>query len=172
MSDFDDFDKQEDEEETKEVNKKKVLLFLLPALIAIGIAVGLYHTFESSFNATQGIPYKILEQNESDKQQSIIFYDLPEITAPVKNAQGENDIVSIKIGIELSNPEDVKKIEILLPRIYDIILAHTRELRTEEISGSEGLYWLKQELLYRLNLAASPVKIENINFKSFDIQKK
>lgn len=171
MSDFEDFDKQ-DEEEIKEVNKKKVLLFLLPALIAIGIAVGLYHTFESSFNTTQGMPYKILEQNESDKKQSIVFYDLPEITTPVRNAQGENDIVSIKISIELNNPEDVKKIEILLPRIYDIILSHTRELRTEEISGSEGLYWLKQELLYRLSLAVAPIKIENINFKSFDIQKK
>lgn len=172
MSDFDDFDKQDDEEEQKEVNKKKILLFLLPALIAIGIAVGLYHTFESSFSSTQGLPYQVLEQNESDKKQSIIFYDLPEITAPVRNAVGDNDIVSIKLSIELSNVEDVKKIEILLPRIYDIILAHTRELRSEEISGSEGLYWLKQELLYRLKLATAPIKIENINFKSFDIKKK
>lgn len=171
MAEFDDLDTQ-DEEETKEVNKKKILLFLLPGLIAIGIAVGLYHTFDSSFNDSKGVPYGVLEQTEEEKKQSIIFYDLPEITAPIRNMQGENDIVSIKLGIELSNPEDVKKIEVLLPRIYDIILAHTRELRTEEVNGSEGLYWLKQELLYRLKLAAAPIKIENINIKNFDIQKK
>lgn len=171
MAEFDDLDTQ-DEEETKEVNKKKILLFLLPGLIAIGIAVGLYHTFDSSFNDSKGVPYGVLEQTEEEKKQSIIFYDLPEITAPIRNMQGENDIVSIKLGIELSNPEDVKKIEVLLPRIYDIILAHTRELRTEEVTGSEGLYWLKQELLYRLKLAAAPIKIENINIKNFDIQKK
>lgn len=171
MAEFDDLDTQ-DEEETKEVNKKKILLFLLPGLIAIGIAVGLYHTFDSSFNDSKAVPYGILEQTEGEKKQSIIFYDLPEITAPIRNMQGGNDIVSIKLGIELSNPEDVKKIEVLLPRIYDIILAHTRELRTEEVNGSEGLYWLKQELLYRLKLAAAPIKIENINIKNFDIQKK
>lgn len=171
MAEFDDLDKLDDDEEHTEVNKKKILLFLLPALIAIGIAVALYHTFESSYNDIQGLPYKILEQNEENKQ-NIIFYDLPEITAVLRNSEGKNDLVSFKISIELSNKEDIQKIEVLLPRFYDTILAHTRELRTEEVSGTNGLYWLKEELLYRLKLVANPIKITDINFKSFDIQKK
>lgn len=175
MAETDDIDKLEDEDEEEKkdhVNKKKILLFLLPALIAIGIAVGLYHTFDSSYNDIESLPYNVLEQDIGNNKQSIIFYDLPEITAPIMNASGENDIVGFKITMELSSQEDVKKIEILLPRFYDIILAHTRELRSEEVSGAEGLYWLKEELLYRLNLAATPVKIANISFKSFDIKKK
>lgn len=173
MAELDDFDKiEEDDDNPKEVNKKKILLFILPALIAIGLAVGLYHTFESSFNDVKGLPYNVLEQNNGEKKQSLVFYDLPEISATVKSSNGENSIANFKISIELTNIEDVKKIETLLPRFYDIILAHTQNLHAEEISGSEGLYWLKQELLYRINLAAAPIKIENINFKSFDIQKK
>lgn len=174
MAEIDDFDRQDEEEEEskKKVNKKKILLFLVPALIAIGIAVGLYHTFGSSYNDIDSLPYDVLEQDGAEGKQSTIFYDLPEITAPLQNAEGGNDIVSFKLSMELTSQEDVKKIEILLPRFYDLILAHTRELRSEEVSGSEGLYWLKEELLYRMNLAAAPIKIANINFKSFEIQKK
>lgn len=172
MAEFDDNDRLDNEEEPQEVNKKKILLFLVPALIAIGIAVGLYHTFGSSFNDVQGLPYDVLEQDGKEGKQSTIFYDLPEISAPLQNAAGGNDIVRFKISLELSGKEDVKKVEVLLPRFYDIILSHTRELRSEEVSGAEGLYWLKEELLYRINLVSSPVKITNINFKSFEIQKK
>ena len=171
MAELDSFDKDDDDlEENTEVNKKKILLFILPALIAIGIAVGLYHTFGSSFKEVEGLPYKMLTQEAEKGKQTTIFYDLPEIITPLKNSATE--IASFKISIELSNPEDIQKIEILLPRFYDIILAHTRELRTEEVEGAEGLYWLKEELLYRLKLAAAPIKIENINFKSFNIEKK
>ena len=83
MAEIDDFDKQDEEEEEskKKVNKKKILLFLVPALIAIGIAVGLYHTFGSSYNDIDSLPYDVLEQDGAEGKQSTIFYDLPEITA-------------------------------------------------------------------------------------------
>ncbi len=172
MAEVDDFDALDEEEEHKEISKKKILMFLLPVLIAIGIAVGLYHSFGSSLSDTEGLPYSVLEQDGAENKSSIIFYDLPKVSAPLGNAVGGNDIVSFQVTLELSSKEDIQKVEAMLSRFYDIIIAHTRELRSEEVDGAEGLYWLKQELLYRLNLAAAPVKIKNINFKSFDIQKK
>ena len=76
----------------------------------------------------------------------------------------------MKISVELSRVEDVAAIEAMVSRLTDIIIAHTIELTPDEVSGSNGLYWLKEELLYRMNLVAAPIKITNINFKNFEIQ--
>ena len=58
-----------------------------------------------------------------------------------------------------------------IPKLHDVILNHIIELNLEEVSGSTGMYWLKEELLYRLNLAATPVKIKKLNFSIFELQK-
>ena len=55
-------------------------------------------------------------------------------------------------------------------KINDIIIAHLVELSPAEITDSEGFYWLKEELLYRVNLVTDPIKINSINFKNFEIQ--
>ena len=67
--------------------------------------------------------------------------------------------------------EDIKTIEILTPKINDVVLSHIIELSPEEVQGSTGLYWLKEELLYRLNLVTAPIKINNLNIRSLEIQK-
>ena len=77
----------------------------------------------------------------------------------------------LKLNLELSGIENVKTIEVLSPKIKDAVIAHTIELSPDEISGASGLYWLKEELLYRINLITAPVKINNLNFTTFEIQK-
>ncbi len=171
MADLDDFDAfEEEEEQSSNINKKKIVIFLLPILIAIGIAVGMYHTFGTSDQNQEGRPYKILNETENT-QQPLIFYDLPEINTPLKKTSEANEVLRLNMAIELTNREDIPKIEILLPRFYDIILAHINGLTNAEISGTEGMYWLKQELLYRLRLAAAPINIADIDIKSIEIQK-
>lgn len=176
MANFDDeLDKDIENSAKSKINRKKILIFLLPALIVIGIAVGFYHTFGSKSQDEANLNYSVVEkpQIEGDKslKKLVIFYDLPEITTQVKTNNGSQESVKIKINIELSKIEDVKTIDGLLPKFNDIIIEHTSELTTDEISGSNGLYWLKEELLYRINLVASPIKVENLNFKNFEIQK-
>lgn len=172
MAEIDDFDMlEEEEEQASKINKKKIVIFLLPILIAIALAVGMYHTFGSSNSNKVGLSYKILPQSEGQEQQALIFYDLPEINVPLKNISGTSEILRLNMTIELTNKEDISKIEILLPRLYDITIAHVNGLMSSEISGTEGMYWLKQELLYRLRLAANPINIADINIKNIDIQK-
>ena len=67
--------------------------------------------------------------------------------------------------------EDIQIVEGLMPKIVDAVIAHTNELTPDEISGSNGLYWLREELLYRSNLIVSPVVVANLNFKAFGIDK-
>ena len=110
-------------------------------------------------------------ENGKAGNRLLIFYDLPEISAKIKTPDGSKQTAHIKINIELSQMEDIKTVETLLPRLNDIIISHTSELTSEEISGANGIYWLKEELLHRINLVTAPIKIENLNFKSFDIKK-
>lgn len=150
-------------------DKKKILLFLIPGLIVIGLIVGLYFLFVPKSNNQENLPYSVVAQ--TDTTPLTIFYDLPETDIKLQGHETQDTMVKIKINIELSNMEDIKAVENLMPQITDAIISHTVALTKEEIDGSEGLYWLKEELLYRLNLVTSPVKISNLNFKRFEIQK-
>lgn len=171
MAGLNDFDDDLKDNPYTQKDNKKILLFLVPALIVIGIIVGLYFLFIPKSDNAESLGYSIVEKEENDTKTITVFYDLPEISVQLQSADSQNAVVKIKINIELSKMEDIKTIESLMPQITDAAVTHVSELSQNEISGAEGLYWLKEELLYRLSLIAAPVKISNLNFKRFEIQK-
>lgn len=175
MAKFDEDNDILDENEVpkNKINKKKILVFLLPVLIVIGSIVSFYSVLNKKFSAPEVLPYNVVQQTGTadGAGKFLIFYDLPEISTQIKDVNGEKNFVKIKINIELSSVEDAKKVEELMPKITDAIISYTKELNAEEVNGSSGLYWLKEELLYRINLIVSPVNVSNLNFKNFEIQK-
>lgn len=150
-------------------SRKKVMILILPLLIVIGISVGLYFTFNKSYDSLD-IDYKVVQYSKDSNNDIAVFFDLPEVRTSVKGKDGSHEL-RMKINLELTKIDDLKIIEAVTPRLNDIILGHIIELNLEEVSGSAGLYWLKEELLYRLNLVAAPVKIKNLNFNVFELQK-
>ena len=166
----------EDEEEEitssaqTNANKKRVLLIIIPILIVIGLIVSFYAVSQPKRDE-KAQNYYILETTASDgTSNNIIFYDLPEMTTSLKNKAPEAKI-KLKITLETSDLDKINSIEAYIPRIQNLIIEHLIETAAEEIQTSEGLYWLKEELLYRINLAVHPIQIKDINFKIFDIQK-
>lgn len=170
----DDFDKDEEPSDAGKISHKKILFILVPVLIVIGIAVGGYYIFNRSYDNDSNLNYSIVknitDENGTQTENITVFYDLPEVAARISDASEHTQTVKMKISLELSKVEDIKNIESMLPRINDAVIAHTVELEPEEINGSAGLYWLKEELLYRINLLVSPVKVSNLNFKNFETQ--
>lgn len=169
-----DLDTDEQDVLTKpKIDKKKLLLFLLPGLIVIGIAVGIYFSFNRNTGPIDKGLYSVVKKpttgGASNVEEVIVFYDLPEVIANIKEGQSQGDKVKIKISLELSSVTDVDIVNGLSPKLVDAIIAHTTELTSDEVSGSSGLYWLKEELLYRINLITSPIKVNNVNFKNFEI---
>lgn len=152
--------------------KKKIILYLLPAIIIIGIVVGLIVTYFTKVSTNNNSDYDIVSQKNADGSgvTSTVFYTLPEISAKLRTSSGIFETVRIKINLELSSVNDISTISALMPRINDIILGHLVEITSEEISGSEGFYALKTELLHRINLMVSPIKILNLNIKDLNIQ--
>lgn len=171
----DDFDRDDAAEDNKKkIDKKKILIFLLPALIVIGLIVSFYSVFSQKISSERKLSYSVVERSsttEEGKTSLLILYDLPEVKVQIKDPKGGNEIVKMKINIELANMADIPNIEALMPKIVDSIIAHTIELTPDEIGGSKGFYWLKEELLYRINLIVSPIVVSNVNFKSFGIEK-
>ena len=49
----DDFDNDEDLNEPNRISRKKILVFLIPALIAIGLGVGFFYAFNTSSETTE-----------------------------------------------------------------------------------------------------------------------
>lgn len=171
----DDFDSENDEAAAAPANRRKILLIVIPVVIAIGLAVGLYFTLNHKYDGTAALNYSVVknmtDENGQATESVTVFYDLPEIKAQVKTEDGTPAIVAARFSVELSKVEDVAAVEKLLPRITDAVIAHTVELTPAEVEGSAGLYWLREELLYRMNLLTAPVKINNLNFKKFEILK-
>jgi len=62
------------------------------------------------------------------------------------------------------------KLEAVAPRVVDQFQTFLREMRIQDLRGSAGIYRLRQELLYRVNLAAQPVKVKDVLFQEILIQ--
>lgn len=166
----------EDDEENEDASlpeqgmKKKVLVYLIPIIIVIGAVVGLGLFFFSNANKKGQQNYDVVSQKSEDGSKVTVFYTLPEFTANLRTSSGIYETIRIKLNLELPSVNDIPQIEGMMPRINDIILGHLSELSPEEVSGAEGLFALKEELLYRINLMVSPQKVSNLNIKSLDIK--
>ena len=150
-------------------NKKKILLIILPILIAIGLSVGFFYTIYKSSTPDSSLNYSVVNPNAENNEEILIFYDLPEIAVNIKTSSKIPLIAKLKINIELSKIEDIKTLESFIPRINDAIITHMSELTPEELRNSDRMSWLKEELLYRLNLILSPIVINNLNLKNFEV---
>ena len=164
-----DLDNEEEQAEPKPLSRKKMLIFLLPVLIVIGLSVGLYYAFNRDYRSTPAT-YSVVKSENNGEDAITVFYDLPEITANLHSESPDKQLLRLRLNLELSDIEAIKTIEILLPKINDVILTHIIELTPEEVKGSTGLYWLKEELLYRINLVTAPIKINALNIKLLEIQ--
>lgn len=175
-NDIDDMDELDAEKAPKSINQKKILLFLIPLLILIGIGVGMISVFnhkdEELPDGSYNIIKNVIDQDGESVQKITVFYDLPEVTTTLKSYDSnEHAKLMVRLSLELNKVEDIKPIETLIPRIKDAVLSHTIELTEKDINNAAGLYWLKEELLYRINLLVHPVKINSLNFKTFEIIK-
>ncbi|MBE6444672.1 MAG: hypothetical protein E7019_01240 [Alphaproteobacteria bacterium] len=155
---------------TKKINRKKLVIFLLPVLIVIGISVGIFYALNQDYSNTSSYSV-VTTPGSSEKGDTVtIFYDLPEISSNLRSNKKNKESITLALSIELSKIEDVAILDAMSSRIKDAILSHIIELTLEEVEGANGLYWLKEELLYRLNLVTSPVKINNLNIKQIEIK--
>jgi flagellar FliL protein len=144
------------------MNKKKLLMIALPVLL-LGGGAGAYFSGVLG-GGTQKAPEAAALKPEAVEKKAV-FYELPDIIVNLNSPGGrQGSLLKIKINLELESKTDIPKIEAVMPRIIDNLQVYIRELRAEDIQGSEGLYRLREELLHRVNVAVAPVKINEVLF--------
>jgi flagellar protein FliL len=88
----------------------------------------------------------------------VIFYTMPDIVVNMQTADGRPTFLKLKLTLELPDESTVEQLDPSMPRLQDMFQTFLRELRPEDLSGSQGSYQLRMEILRRVNLVIAPSK--------------
>jgi flagellar FliL protein len=88
----------------------------------------------------------------------VLFYTLPDVVVNMQSADGRPTFLKLKLTLEMPDQDTVDVLEPNMPRLQDMFQTFLRELRPEDLSGSQGSYQLRMEILRRVNLVIAPSK--------------
>jgi flagellar protein FliL len=99
------------------------------------------------------------------------FVEVPDMLVNLVGAPGERvQYLKVKLVLEIKEEKQVELIKPSLPRVTDLFQTYLRELRPSDLSGSAGLFRLKEELTKRVNSAVSPHQVSAVLFKEIVVQ--
>lgn len=108
---------------------------------------------------------------EAPPPKPLVFFDLPDFLVNLNTAGNRKpNFLKLSVSLQLEKQEDTVRISAMMPRIIDNFQIYLRELRVEDLRGSDGIYRLREELLARVNAAVAPVKVTDVLFKEMLVQ--
>jgi flagellar FliL protein len=150
-------------------SRKKLLLLAVPVvLVALGaglwfsgILPGLIH----------GKKKPELAQDAAPKAAAAAVYlDVPEIITNLNVPGRRQSYLKLHAKLELGGAEDTAPVTAAMPRIVDLFQTYLRDMRPEELRGSEGSYRLREELVGRASVAVAPAHVQDVLFEELIIQ--
>lgn len=159
-------DAAEDQPKKRFSGKKLVLFVLLPFLLIVGTAAGLY--FSGLLDKLLGKEHK--EAAAPVESKTPVFIDMPDMLVNLNSKGSRPNFLKIKIKLQVASLEEQLAMSAVMPRIVDSFQVYLRELRVDDLKGSSGLYRLREELLRRVTTAAYPVRIKDVLFGEMLVQ--
>lgn len=104
------------------------------------------------------------------EETKIIFIDLPELVVNLNTGERQSQFLRARISLEVDRESARAAVEEKMPRVIDDFQVYLRELRVGDLSGSAGLYRLKEELLTRLNVSVAPAEVKDVLFREMLVQ--
>ena len=98
----------------------------------------------------------------SDGPDGVVYYSMPDLTVNMQSADGRPTFMKLKLTLELPDESQVEVLNENGPRIQDMFQTFLRELRPEDLNGSQGSYQLRMEIQRRVNLVIAPAKINSV----------
>ena len=166
----------------KKGGKKLILFILLPLLLIGGGGAAAFLTgmiggggeeaahAEGAAAAAGGGHGAAPAGQQARDPLTAVYYDLPEMLVNLNTGGKRVSFLKLKVSLELQKQEDTPLVEKVLPRIIDSFQVYLREMRVEDLSGSAGIYRLREELLDRVNVAARPVVVNDVLFREMLVQ--
>ena len=166
----DDLDEEEGESGGSSSGGKKKLLIIVGAVLLLLIGGGAAAYFTGLLDPLLGESEETVDGREAVADGAAVFFDLDEMVVNLNTSGRRQSVLKIKVALELASQADLAKVQAVLPRVIDNFQTYLRELRVDDLSGSAGLYRLREELLTRVNVAVQPAKVNAILFKEMLIQ--
>lgn len=92
----------------------------------------------------------------------VTYVSLPDILSNMQTQSGKASYLKLKLTLECTDEEAVHAIEANMPRVDDVLQGFLRELRPEDLAGSQGSFQLRLEILRRINLVLAPHKVKAV----------
>jgi len=153
-------------ERTKEGKPGRSKLLLLAGILVLGVgAGGLWYS-----GLLSGLLGGAPTRSAAAASRPPVFFDMPEIVANLNAPGRRSSYIKLRSKLELSGPEDVAAVQAAMPRLLDLFTTYLREMRPEELRGSAGTYRLREELIARASIAATPARIVDVLFVELLLQ--
>jgi flagellar FliL protein len=149
---------------------KKILMIAVPALVVVlaGAGVGTYFFVIKPHSAEKDKVAKAEEIPLTPPQ--VAFSDVPDILVNIQSNDGTPAYLKLSLSLEMDNDLAKTGMTALMPRLVDQFQSYLRELRIDDLKGSEGVLRLKEELLRRADTAAAPYKVRDVLLKQMIVQ--
>ena len=150
--------------------RKKLVLLALP-LVLIGAGAGVWFSGllgGSAPPAAEATEAQAAEQQAQNRQP--VFVPMPDITANLNAPGRRSAFIRLRSQIEVAGQQDAAALQAAMPRLVDLFTTYLREVRPEELRGSAGTHRLREELIARANIAASPARVTDVLFTEILVQ--
>jgi flagellar FliL protein len=108
--------------------------------------------------------------NVTEAPDGSYFAELPPLIVNIQSQESRPVYLKLKVTLEAPDVETADMIEPAMPRVMDQFQGFLRELRMEDISGSEGPHRLRMELLRRVNIALAPAEVSAVLIEEMLVQ--
>jgi flagellar FliL protein len=150
-----------------------------------GVGVGLMLSGpKSAAPPPKAAPHKPKEKKEAGKDEKgktgpspisegpdgVMFYTMPELVVNLQGPDSRPTFLKLSLAFEVPDQDTADAITPDLPRLKDMFDGFLRELRPEDLSGSQGSYQLRMEIQRRVNLVIAPAKVNAVLIQEMLIQ--
>ncbi len=108
--------------------------------------------------------------NVTEAPDGSYFAELPPLIVNIQSQDSRPVYLKLKLTLEAPDADTAEMIEPAMPRVMDQFQGFLRELRLEDISGSEGPHRLRMELLRRVNIALAPAEVTAVLIEEMLVQ--
>lgn len=155
----------------KPKGRGKLLLIAIPVVV-LAVGAGLWFTgvIPGLLGKTKAKGTESAEKVAKHEAAPPVYADVPEIIANLNVPGRRQSYVKLRAKLELGGSEDQAGVAAAMPRIQDLFQTYLRDMRPEELRGSEGTYRLREELVARAAVAVAPAHIRDVLFVEMIIQ--
>lgn len=163
----------------KKLSGKKIVLFIVvPLVLILGGGAGLYFSGildgllgkKDEEHAEEHAAEPVDEGPKDCSPTPVFFTEFPEILVNLNTGERRPAFLKLNLSLEVCRLEDIPALTALMPRVLDAFQVYLRELKTDDLRGSAGIYRLREELLMRINTASHPIKVKDVLIKEFLVQ--